>query len=80
MSLVVPNYCKIEIMYAFFLFIKKIVKILKKKKNKMYQRGLSVIVLTSLSTIFQLYHGGQLYRGGQFPGVHGENHRPVSSH
>ena len=32
-----------------------------------------------LSTIFQLYHGGQFIGGGNFR-VPRENHRPVSSH
>ena len=36
--------------------------------------------LTPLSTIFQLYHGSQLYWWRLPVRVPGENHRPVASH
>ena len=35
--------------------------------------------LTSLSTIFKLYRGGQVFFGGG-NGVPGENHQPTGSH
>ena len=35
--------------------------------------------LTSLSTIFKLYRGGQFFFGGG-NGVPGENHQPTGSH
>jgi hypothetical protein len=41
--------------------------------------GLGLCCLTSLSTTFQLYNGGQFYLVEE-TGLPGENHRPVISH
>jgi hypothetical protein len=47
--------------------------------NIIYQVVYGLWCLTSLSTIFQLYHGDQLYCW-RITRVFGENHRPVTSH
>ena len=45
--------------------------------SKLVHLGLCLWCLTSLSTIFQLYHGCRLYV--EETGIPGENHRPVTS-
>ena len=42
-------------------------------------RGIRLLSPTPLSTIFQLYRGGQFYMFEE-TGVTGENHRPIASH
>ena len=41
--------------------------------------GLGLLYLAPVSTIFQLYHGGQFLLVEE-TGVPGENHRPAASH
>jgi hypothetical protein len=48
-------------------------------KRKRVGLGLGLLYLTPLSTIFQLYRGGQFLLVEE-TGVTGENHRSVASH
>ena len=55
----------------------EILKVMTFKDGHMY--GLALGCLTPLSTIFQLYRGGQILLVEETK-VPGENHRPVTSH